>query len=200
MVERQKQLEMWERILETASNMLERARKMKALEAESHNEMAKFNSIEKSYKFVVEQIESLAMDYTEEEKREKVQPFINFLIKRKLREIREEAMPFIKKDLEMRRLSCNIEGDKIHIRTFEEFYQNLKLKKSEILEDKLYEICVILMVANEANADITEENFFEEKEDFYDAIKRSNDPILMDLSEGGDVAKNNFSEIFLSNI
>ena len=68
------------------------------------------------------------------------------------------------------------------------------------MEDKLYEICVILMVANEANADITEENFFEEKEDFYDAIKRSNDPILMDLSEGGDVAKNNFSEIFLSNI
>ncbi|WP_304969359.1 hypothetical protein, partial [Romboutsia ilealis] len=130
MKQRAIQLDLWEQMLELASNLLKRARKMNALKEESHYEMAKFKSTEKQYKSVVSSIESLTMDYTEDEKNKKVKPFINFLNK-KLKEVRKGAMPYIKKDLEMRELSKNIEMNKQYLKSFEKVFKDIKLKKEE---------------------------------------------------------------------
>lgn len=95
---------------------------------------------------------------------------------------------------------CNtVETYKEYLEMYMSLYEDLKLSKGEFKPEELPEIIALILLANQKNPKITEANFFENVNDFYELVKR-NPKLVNLLSSSGDITSVNTLDDYLRNV
>lgn len=191
--------EVWERILEETSNMLEVVRERNILSKESSAREKEYRQKEDAYQKVLQDLENFQTIWTDEDVKNIIDSLI-CVIRKKFNSYAQEAAPYLEKIEEAGRLTYEIEVYKESLTSFTSFYQILKLKEKEIPRERLYELVVLILLANENDDSISETQFFESKEVFHEMLKNSDDPILYELLDGTSITGSILLDLFLEKV
>lgn len=194
---REKTLQDLERALNITYRMLVVVRIRNSLIESSQAKEAEFSRKNYEYKSFIDIVEDFTKDYEKDELDGEVMNFISF-IEKKLKSLREATLPYIKEAQKSWELTNELENIRNNIiATYKEEFRNLRLEKDEIPKDKLYELTTLLLLFNEEDGSITEDSLFKKKSDFYELIKESKDPVLMELLGYGDITDVNTFSFFM---
>lgn len=189
----------WERILEITSEMLEIARKRNDLLKESAQKEREFRQKEKEYCEFTQYVTTFANLHKEIDWSSEVDSLTS-PVEKKWKELKEQMQLYLEKFEEAGQLTYRLENYKKTLSSFQNIYQNLKLKKEEIPEGNTYELVILVLLANEENPNITEDDFFASKEDFYEIIRRRNDSVLKEILEKSGITENISLDLFLEKV
>ena len=173
-------LKVWERILETTSEMLEVAKRRNILLKESAEQEKEFRKKETYYQNFIK----ILHDFDEKEADEHISHYAKLLdsaVATKLNHEKAEADPYLSKYREAAKLTNELEEYKKYLNGFLEIYETIHLQKEEIYSKKLYELVTLILIANEGDSSIDESEFFVSEDVFYEMLNASGDPILQGL-------------------
>lgn len=191
--------EVWERILETTSKMLEVVRERNILSKESSAIEKEYRQKEDAYQKILQDLENFQTIWTDEDVKNIIDALI-YVIRDKFNSYAQEVALYLEKFEEAGRLTYEIEVYKESLTSFTSFYRILKLKEKEIPRERLYELVVLILLANENDDSISETQFFESKEVFHEMLKNSGDPILNELLDGTSITGSILLDLFLEKV
>lgn len=189
-------LKVWERILETTSEMLEVAKRRNILLKESEEQEKEFRKKEDHY----QNFAKILQDFNEKEADKNISSLtklLNCAIATKLDKAKEDASLYLSKYKEAAKLTNELEEYKKYLNSFMKIYRTIHLQKEEIPSKKLYELVILILLANEEDSAMDETEFFVSKEEFYKMLDTSGDSNLQGLLSGSNITNQISLDSFL---
>lgn len=187
----------WQRLLEETSNMQKITKERNILLKESKEKECEFKNIKISFEKILKDVEEFDKNSSSDIIHNAASVF-KFVLNSQLIKITDDYSFYLKKYKKACELTFQIEEFEEYLIEYLEIYRNLKLSHNEISQQNIYQVVIMLLIANYHDPSISEDCFFESKEAFYEILKQSNDPVLMDLLEGDrTVTENTNINLFL---
>ena len=183
---REEVLKEWNRLLEEVSEFLEIVRKRNSLMKKCADKESHFSKMKEAYKKMICDVKNFlnedADNFKNADAIKKGNEFISAL-EDDLYCIKKKSNPFLQQYDEVVRLTNLIE-EKIDVfsESVEEFF-DIKLKKGEYSEEKIYEMVAIILIANFNHSKINESSYFSLVDEFHELLKNSEDSSLSELLE-----------------
>ena len=184
----------FKRDLHDVSVMLNLVKNRNNLNLVSKEKENSYSKMRIAYLQIMNAVSEFSHSFPEEENVAASKVF-NIMLSNNLKRLNEENAEYLEMHKKVGKYSFEIEKflDRIAAKT--ENYRTLRFKTTELtVESFLVQILAVLLIVNFHDHTITEDCFFDDKDEFFSVLEKSENPFIRKLYEEGLIVGNSITE------